>query len=178
MEVNDIMTKKPTRRDILKMSGSSISVTGFASGRASPSAAVATTSQTNLSPEARTESSLFRLINNSRGRGQTAVHLRHPPTGHLVKTFNLDTTGTNHPEMVDRPHKERFPHVAADVNSFGNIPGGEYVLEVQHQELIGKIHVYVDNGGLPPGYKIESYIMPDGRLEVEPVVVLPSRPSP
>lgn len=103
------MTKKPTRRDILKMSGSSVSVTGFASGRASPSAAATTTSQTNLSPEARTKSSLFRLINNSRGRGQTAVRLRHPPTGHLVKTFNLDTTGTNHPEMVDRPHKERFP---------------------------------------------------------------------
>lgn len=161
------MSKDYSRRDVLQMSGAyGVGFSALASSDVSQLNRLTAGQRPNRNPKADRAPELFRLIDSGFERGQTKVRLRREPTGRVVETFELQTTGTNHPENRGRAHEEQFPHVAADIDSFGNLPAGSYTLEVFRGDLYGKTTFTVSNAGLPPSYNIHARILPDGQLRV------------
>lgn len=168
------MTEEPTRRDVLKNS-SALGIAGLASTGLPDFDLPTNVASVEQEPSANRNTDLFRFINNSVGSGAAKVTLRNAVTGQVAKTFRLDTVGTNHPNLNGMSHQARFPKVAADINSFGEVPSGVYTVEVQYGDLIGRTKVPVGDAGVPDGLRVKSYVQPDGRIKVDLVAVNPAR---
>jgi hypothetical protein len=94
-----------------------------------------------------------------------------------MKRYELRTIGTNHPEMKGKPHDEKFPHVAADIDSFGNLPPGSYKLEVEHGELYEETTFTFGESGIPDGDKIHAKVLPNNELTIRTMHIDPSLPT-
>lgn len=170
------MTQEPTRRDVLKKSSAlGVGVTGLATTGIPDFEFPKTLTSVVQEPSANRDTDLFRFINNGVGSDVAKVTLRDSATGQSVDTYRLETVGTNHPSLNGVPHEDRFPKVAADINSFGNVPAGVYTVEVQYGDLVGKTTVPVGEDGVFSGLRVKSYVQPDGRIKVDLVAVNPGR---
>lgn len=164
-----------SRRSVLKVSGSYGAGFGALASAGVPRAS--TLHQFEKGPWVNSEPELFRLVDSGFERATTQVILRHEPTGRVVDTFELRTTGTNHPDVKRRPHEERFPAVAADIDSFSDVPPGHYELVVRRGNLVGQTTFTVGQTGLPESYNLHARILPDGRLDVGSTYSQPSLPT-
>lgn len=170
------MTKEPTRRDVLKKSSAfGAGVAGLASTGIPEFEFPKSLGPVDQEPEADRDTDLFRFINNSVGSGTAKVTLRDSTTGRAVETFRLETVGTNHPSLNGVSHEDRFPKVAADIHSFGDLSAGVYTVEVQYGNLVDRTRVPVGESGVFSGLRIKSYVQPDGRIRADLVAVNPGR---
>lgn len=169
------MTNNFTRRNVLKLTGAyGAAFAGLASSSVPGAGQVAEFQTVDQSPSAHGPRGVFRLINNATDRGSATVTLRQVATGRTVASYRLDTIGTNDPGVAGLSHEDRFPHVAADVTSFGDVPSGEYTLEVQYRDLIGKTTLQAGSSGFPAPLQVTAYVQPDGRIKVVPAYSTPA----
>lgn len=155
------MTKYYSRRRILKSSA-----VGSFSGVVISGASVQLAAGDQEGSIPGNDPELFRLINSGFDRSKTTVEVLDP-VGVVVQTYNLETIGTNHPDMQDKSHEERFPHIAKDIDSFGDLSPGKYTLRVNNNDLQGQtIFVVAENGQLIDETVLGARILPDDQLKV------------
>ena len=168
------MTKIPSRRKVLKVSGAY----GFGFAGLASSSIASVNASGPEAPTADSDPRLFRLVDSGFDRSPTVVRLRSQTNGRVAKKYSVHTTGTNHPSQNGRTHEERFPTVAADIDSFRELQPGEYKLEVHHEDLAGETTFSVSRAGIPDSIRFYALIMPDGRLRVGSVNVNDPVPAP
>lgn len=158
------MSNNPIRRKLLKASVYGSALVG---GTATKTTNQVSARADDRSPSADSNPQLFRLIDNGAEKEQTLVRLIPVNGGDELRTYTLETTGSQHPDMQEKSLEEKFPHVASDLDSFDGLSPGKYTIEVENDEVVGQATFRWEKTGLRDGKVIKAMVMSDGRVNVD-----------
>lgn len=119
------------------------------------------------SPSADSNPELFRLIDKGAEKDKTTVRIRPSNSDKVIRTYTLNTTGSQHFDMQDKSLEETYPYVAEDINSFDDLPPGKYVIEVENDGVVGQETFMWGETSLQDGNVIKATVMWDGCVRMD-----------